>query len=67
MLFIDLIFFQYSTHAKFNESEEFVPKSLFVKVTDNRECSSDIVTKENVFHIEDVDTIRKHLISSHLK
>ncbi|KAJ3640649.1 hypothetical protein Zmor_027197 [Zophobas morio] len=63
----DICLEQYSTHAKFNESEEFVPKSLFVKVTDNRECSSDIVTKENVFHIEDVDTIRKHLISSHLK
>jgi hypothetical protein len=61
-------FEQYSTQAKYvalnAESDEITPKQWFVRIADNRECSSDIVTKENVFHIEEVHCFRRHLISS---
>ncbi|XP_044262280.1 uncharacterized protein LOC123009826 [Tribolium madens] len=58
---------QYSTQAKYEssqETEEFIPKASFIKVGDNRECSSDIVTRENIFNVED---FRRHLINSSLK
>ncbi|RZC33147.1 C6orf136 -like, partial [Asbolus verrucosus] len=45
---------QYSTQASCEVlSEDHAVKSPFGRVVDNRECSSDIVTKENVFYTEE--------------
>ncbi|EEZ97674.1 uncharacterized protein C6orf136 [Tribolium castaneum] len=54
---------QYSTQVKCetrHEPEDFNPKASLGKIGDNRECSSDIVTRENIFNVDD---FRRHLIN----